>query len=309
MDTVGIIINANAKKNRKMKKDLETVYREIGGEYVDIRLTSSLDQLDAVIHDFKKKGISCLGVAGGDGSLHHAMTRAMRIYGEGKIPPLLILKGGTMDNVSRSIHLRGKGPAILKRLVYRIKQHEDISLQTRNTMKINDSYCFLFGTGFVTNFLNEVYGGREKGLVRNLQVIFRAVKEIVRKPAGQSIFDGINGQFIADGEKLDITYSSAILSGTVEHIGMGFSPLSRALEDQKCYHAIISGIPPATFLLNLVKIKNGKAIRNPLHYDILLNRLRITCPGPFQYTMDGDIYESSGELEVVMGPRVNLVSV
>ncbi|PKL40867.1 MAG: hypothetical protein CVV44_04470 [Spirochaetae bacterium HGW-Spirochaetae-1] len=309
MDTVGIIINANAKKNRKMKKDLESLYREIGGQYVDVQLTSSLDQLSAVIRDFKKKGVSYLGVAGGDGSLHHAMTRAMEIYGEGNVPPLLILKGGTMDNVSRSIFLKGKGPEILKRLISRLKRKEAISLQTRSTMKINDSYCFLFGTGLVTNFLNEVYGGREKGLVRNLQVIFRAVKEIVSKPAGASIFDGIYGEFIVDGEKLDITYSSAILSGTVEHIGMGFSPLSRALENQNSYHAIISGIPPTTFLKNLYKIKKGKAICHPLNYDILLNRLLIKCPGPFQYTMDGDIYESPGELEVVLGPQVNLVSV
>ncbi len=86
----------------------------------------------------------------------------------------MVLKGGTMDNVSRSIHLRGQGHDVLRRLLKKISAGGKIEIRKRGTMRIGDRYCFIFGTGFVTNFLEEVYRGGEKGNFRNIQVICMA---------------------------------------------------------------------------------------------------------------------------------------
>ena len=306
---VGIIINANSKQNRLMKYDPVEVYSMVGGDYVDVRLTSSLEELEDVVRDFMERRVACIGVSGGDGSLHHVMTRCMRIYGEGRMPPLLILKGGTMDNVSRSIDLRGKGPDILKRLVTDMENGAGFQLRRRDTMRIGDSYCFIFGTGFVTNFLHEAYAGKEKGMARNLQVVGKAVEQVILEPDTGSLYQGTRGRFIADGRELDIDYTSGILAGTVEYVGLGFSPLSRALERENSFHAIISAIKPRQFLKHLHRVRVGLPIEDPLHFDMVLERLVIISDGPFEYTMDGDIYTAEHRLEVQAGPRVELVYV
>lgn len=309
MIRVGIIINANAKKNRRMKGNPAEIYAEIGGPYVDIRFTRSLDELESVIKEFKKLAVSYIGVAGGDGSLHHALTRSIKVYGEKKVPPIIILKGGTMDNVSRSIHLKGKGPAILKRLVDKIRHGEKIETERRGTMKIGDSCCFIFGTGFVTNFLNEAYAGREKGNIRNIQVIGKAIRQMTLEPETGSLFKGTPGCFSCDGKKLDLDCASAILAGTVEHVGMGFSPLYRALEKDKAFHAIVTGLGPAKFIRYILKLKKGARIDEPGHFDLVAKSLKIESPGTFEYTMDGDIYTAQNRLEVKSGPLIDLVYV
>ena len=309
MKKIGIIINANAKKNRKMKKDPGAIYRDLGGSFVDVRLTGSLAELDQVLVDFKKKEIDYLGIAGGDGSLHHGLTHAIKVYGEGKLPPVIIFKGGTMDNVSRSLALKGKGPGILKRLIGEIEKGNAIRTVKRSTMKIEKSYCFLFGTGFVTNFLEEAYSGKEKGLMTNINVISKSIKQIIRDPENGSLFQGFKGNLYADGEQIQLKEVKAILAGTVEHIGMGFSPLYRSLEIEESFHAIVSGIPSRTFLRKLNKLKKGIPLNLPEHYDLVINELKIESEIPFTYTMDGDLYKAEKELLVRSGPLVELVVV
>jgi len=309
MKKIGIIINANAKKNRKMSKDPGDIYNIIGGDLVDIRLTHSLSELDEVLADFRQTGIDYLAIAGGDGSLHHGLTHALNEYGAENLPPVIILKGGTMDNVSRSLHLPGKGPEILKRMVASLNMNKSIKIEQRSTMEIGGSYCFLFGAGFVTNFLDEVYSGTEKGLIRNIQVIGKSVKQILTDPENGSLFKGFSGQIYGNSQLLDLPVVTAILAGTVEHIGMGFSPLNRALEKDDLFHGIISGISSRTFLKNLWKMKNGIRLDLENHYDLVLSELRIESNEPFIYTMDGDLFTAERDLVIKAGPQIKLVSI
>lgn len=308
MKKIGIIINANAKKIRKMRKDPGEIYQLIGGDLVDVRLTRSLSELDSVLADFRKTEIDYLAIAGGDGSLHHGLTHALNEYGAEKLPPIIILKGGTMDNVSRSLNLPGKGPDILKKMVRSLSINKNIKIEKRSTMEIEESYCFLFGAGFVTNFLNEVYCGTEKGLTRNIQVIGKSVKQIITDPVNGSLFQGFKGKVFGDLQLLDVPVVTAILAGTVEHIGMGFSPLNRALEKDDLFHGIISGISSRMFLKNLWKMKNGIRINLENHFDLVLRELQIESEEQFIYTMDGDLFTAERELTVKAGPQIKLVS-
>ena len=67
MDKIGIIINPHAKKNKKAKVNPVDFYSGIGGKYVEVVATQTLDDISKVARDFKKKGISYLGICGGDG--------------------------------------------------------------------------------------------------------------------------------------------------------------------------------------------------------------------------------------------------
>ena len=301
MKKTGILINPNAKKFRTRKSSLKN-YTHIHSDRLIIRATESEDDIKNVISEFQSIGCDYIGVAGGDGTLHLAVTEMMKIYGPGKIPPLLILREGTMDNVARTIDLEGKGPDLIKRLLWAIENKKEIKIHKRDTIKINDKYCFLFGTGLVTNFLNEAYNGKEKGFIRNIQVGFSAFVEGLRNEENGRIFNWMDGEIYIDGKKLGINPVNGILAGTVEHIGMGFSPLMSASKEKKSFQVIITAMPPLKLIKNINRLRTGKTIDDKGYYNTICKKIKLIFPGDFDYTMDGDIYKASNELVVETGP-------
>ena len=143
MKKIGVIINPHAKIIRKKKKHLE-LYKKLHGDHVDINITETLDDIVRVMNRFKEENISYLAIVGGDGSIHNVITKALNVYSPGNVPDIVILKGGTMNNIARSLGLKGKGPEILKRLVNKIKEGKEIRILERDTMKIQGCYCFIF---------------------------------------------------------------------------------------------------------------------------------------------------------------------
>jgi len=309
MNNIGIIINPNAKSVKKSRKDLGELFRKTGGDYADVRVTKSFEDTDSCIRDFKKNSVSCIGITGGDGTIHQVLTKMINTYGPEPVPPILILRGGTMDNVARTIHLKRKGPAILQRFIQKISDGIEPELHYRDTMKIGDRYCFLFGAGLTSNFLDAAYDTDNKGFLKNSEVIIRALREGIRDDGTSSLFRRLNAEVAVDGEPLGFTEILGMLSGTVEHVGMGFSPLSRAIEKDGTFHLIVSGLKPIDGVKQIFRMKKGKPLKGENNFDGLASRLEITSPAPFRYTMDGDLYDCPGKLRVESGPRIALVYV
>jgi diacylglycerol kinase family enzyme len=308
MAKIGVIINPHSKKN---KKNIDKVYNDfttIGGDVADVRVTKDLSEIDMVLKDFVKQKIEYMGISGGDGTVHHILSKYIKVYGTKNIPALLILKGGTMDNISRTINLKGKGNSILQRFANNVRNGKTIVTHERDTMKVEDKYCFLFGAGLVSNFLNEIYKG-EKGFVANVRVTFKTIMHSIKEPAEGSLLRGINAEITCDGKKLPFTFIRAILVATVEHIGMGFSPLPRANEKPFTFHSIISGVTPGVMVKNILNLKNGKEIIHPMHVDDLFGKMVINSKEKFEYNLDGDMYDCDGRLTVEAGPRIRLVYV
>lgn len=308
MDTIGIIINPNAKKNRKMKTNIADLFRAIGGNLVEVRTTQSLDDIFTVAHEFKQKNIAYLGVCGGDGTLHHVLSRFILTYRKADIPPIIILKGGTMDTISRSINLKGKGPEILKRLVENIRNGNSITTYYRNTMKIGDKYGFLFGLGITANFLVEYYRGGNTGPWKAVKVtIGGIIRGIFNAHTG--LFRRLPATVIIDGKELPFRDFLGILSATVENIGIGFKALYRAYERDFMFHVLATGMKPIEVVFHIWNLKTGKKIHHPLHFDDIASKITVRGPRTFQYMIDGDLYEATDELTVEAGPRVRIVHV
>lgn len=305
---IGIIVNPHARSIKKSKKDIPSLLRQIGGEYVDVRFSNSLDELDRILLDFKKSGISCIATSGGDGTIHHVVCHMINMYAPSSPPPLLILKGGTMDNIARTINLKGKGPEILRRMVAVLQSGKTPQTYQRDTMKINDRYCFLFGLGLTTNFLDAVYEG-EKGTIKNLKVIFRAIYEGLIDKKDSTLFKRVNASLTADGKEIPFREILAILAGTVEQIGMGFSPLPRANEKEGTFHVIITGEKPIEGVKQFFRIKKGLPMKGAYNFNDIISRLSIKADAPFRYTMDGELFDSDGNMTVEMGTPVKLVYV
>jgi diacylglycerol kinase family enzyme len=78
MKKIGIIVNANAKKVRKGVISSDR-FREIGSNLADVRETSTFDELDGALRNFRDEKYPYIGIAGGDGTIHHVRGGG-RIY-------------------------------------------------------------------------------------------------------------------------------------------------------------------------------------------------------------------------------------
>lgn len=308
MKKIGIIVNPFAKKIRTGKISPDSV-KKFESDHFKIFIPESKIELNNCIKFLKNNKFDYIGILGGDGTIHLTLTGIINFFGEKNIPPILLLKGGTMDNIARSVGLKGGTKKVLARASAVINSGSDIPVTTRDTIKIKDSYCFLFGFGAVTSFLNEAYSGSEKGFVRNAAVVLKAVWQAAIGLEKGSIFEKTNAEILADGKQIAFKNITAVLSGTVEHIGMGFTPLSRSNEKSGTFHSIITAVSPLTVLKNIFSLRKGKKIDHPLNYDNLTSSLKIKSDKPFQYTMDGDLYDSYDVLEVNCGPIVSFLIV
>jgi len=230
MEKIGIIINPHAKKNQKIKLNRVELYKKIGSHHVDIRVTDSLDDIYRVAEDFKKKKISYLGISGGDGTLHHIISRFLYIYKSEDIPPIVLLKDGTMNTISRTIHLKGKGTQILSKLLKTLNDKKDIKVLKRDTIKIDDKYCFLFGLGLAPNFLAKYYEGGDTGPGKAIKVLGKAVLGSMIGINVGNLFDRFNARLIVDDKELWFYDFFGIIAATVEEIGISFKSLFRAYE-------------------------------------------------------------------------------
>jgi len=308
MKRVGVIVNSNAKKIRSVRNSIDR-YMKQNSENTIVSILTNIEELKLICETFKSKKMDYICIAGGDGTIHSVLSELINIFGKDPIPPILILQEGTMNNIARSLKLKGTGPVLLKRFLKILENDEVIITKERNTIKILNKYCFLFGTGFVTNFLDKVYSGKEKGLFRNIQVGLMGLKEVFLKDEDCRIFKLTEQAIFIDGKKVLINPVSGLLAGTVEHIGLKFSPLREAVQSENVFQVIVIGMHPRGILKYLNKIRTGKRIKSPKYLNILGKTILMKQKGIFQYTMDGEIYNIENELKVSMGPKVKLVKI
>jgi diacylglycerol kinase (ATP) len=308
MKKIGVIINPNAKKFRLNRASIDK-YLQFRSKNVFIETPRDLKELKKVITSYKKMKPDYVCIGGGDGTIHLIVSELINAYKPASVPPILILKEGTMDNIAKTINLKGNGPDLLKRLLKVIEKGGAVSTEGRYTIKIDNNYCFLFGTGLITNFLNKAYSGKEKGFYRNIQVALMTIKEAISGINNGEIFRLTEQEIIIDGEKISLDMAHGILAGTVEHVGMGFSPLRDAVQANGTFQVIIIAMSPGKILKNINKLRTGRRIKSPGYVNILSKSLVMKQQGDFEYTMDGDIYTANKKLRIETGPIIKLVKI
>ncbi len=309
MNKIGLIINPHARGVKKMNINPHEFFSRIAGGYADVRVTNSVAEIDPVIKEFKKLGIPYVGVCGGDGSHHHILSRMINIYKKEPVPPVLHLRAGTMNTQPRTINLKGKPDQILKRLVAILKDNGTPKTFVRDTIRVNDLYCFLFGTGMSANFLYEYYRGEGTGPRKALQTIGLAVKGAAFGADVGTLFDRLECTVVIDGKTVPHNDFIAVLAGTIDDIGIGFKPLYRAYEKEGTFHVLSVGCQPSDVVKNLPSIRTGKPIKHPYLFDDIGRKLTISSDKKMLYTMDGDLYEAERTLTAEAGPQVRLVYV
>ncbi len=306
MKKIGVIVNLNSRKFKLGKINPEKTFESIAKDNVIVKYTKTIDEIVDVAKEFKKLGVEYIAPSGGDGTLHHIVTQFSKVYND-KIPPVLILKTGTMNNVATSLEIKGDANDVLHRFITQIKRGHDVKIVTRHTLLIDGRYCFLFGNGLTADFL-DVYYSTGKSYRKLVGLILNIIVEAFSH-SDSKLFKGFTGNITCDSETLPFKDVLGILAGTVETIGMGFYPLFRANEKDGQFHVIVCAMKPKDLAKQIIKLKKGIPINNTLYYEKTVKEIVLQSQHPFMYTMDGDLYHCDGLLKVSTGIPVQFIVV
>lgn len=308
MGPIGIINNPKAKKNLKrpaIRGELESIL----GDHGTLVETKSIGEIPAAARKFKENGVEILAVNGGDGTSHYVLSAFIKEYGDKPLPKFITLRGGTMNTIPNAVNVKGETLSMARSLVEKVKNGQEIETFLQSTMKINDSYGFIFGFGIPGNFLDAYYyGATNLGPWRAAKVLGRTFGSmIIRSEFQRKLFSKVNAEIICDGEKVPFNEFSGVMSSSINEVGLGFKLTHRAYEKDGHFHFIGSALKPYQYATNLRKLRAGKFGPHPKVFDRPAKEVIIKMEKPYKYTIDGELFSDVTEIVLAAGPKIEMI--
>ncbi|HEX7599847.1 MAG TPA: acylglycerol kinase family protein, partial [Polyangia bacterium] len=216
-----VFVNPGSRANRR-DPGRAGRFSSILGETGYVVSPTSSEELAAQARKVAEAHPSIIGVHGGDGTLHWTVTALLRAYGQRPLPPLALLVGGTMNVVASSLGIQvqpetllaqlaageraGLQPKVIARCCLKIvlgtpKGFPNPPATVRGEQSsptphagIQEEFGFVFGTGLISNFLEEYYAKGAYGAGRAISILIRSVlSEATTGGYSQRIFRRFQG--------------------------------------------------------------------------------------------------------------------
>jgi diacylglycerol kinase family enzyme len=304
---IGVINNPYSRKNVKHPDRMDSLGHIVGTKGTSAA-TQQVEDIDGMARLFCEQDIDILAINGGDGSASLVLTAMLRAYKDKLLPKVAMLRGGTMNNVANSCGIKGTPAGLMMNLVEKYRRGAPFETTFRDTLKIEDRYGFIFGNGFVVEFLDALYGSGKKTPFTTAKLLARgAVSGVTGGSFAKKLFERINARVILDGKEIDYTRFSALAAATVREIGLRFKPFFRCEEKPGSFHVLAAISSPFSMVMSLRKAYLGRKISEKRMVEFVASEMVIESQKPIKYTLDGEVYQTGNTLKVNMGPRLELV--
>ena len=323
MGGIGVVLNPRSRQNQRDPRAALRLARTLGDHGV-VRTARSRDDLARIAEDFRKLQIDVLGISGGDGTNYVTITGFLEVYADEPLPPLAFLRGGTFNTVANSVGVpRGRPDGLLARLISRHAGREPLSWAERHVMRIGNPdelgparpragftghYGFIFGTGAIYGFISDYNRAEVRDTLWAAKVLGRASANVIAgrpTPVAQRWEGKVT---LEGGEQFPDRDYLAIGAGTVDQIGLGFTPFYRASHVPGTFHILGIHTTALGFVQKLSDVWHARPMGPDHTYDRLTTRAVIEARGGVvRYVCDGDVHDHEGPLAIETGPRVRIL--
>jgi diacylglycerol kinase family enzyme len=311
---IAVFVNPRSRENRKnpgLARELAAAVGDAGR----VLAPGSLEELATLAAGVRAAPPGVIAVHGGDGTLHKVMTALGGAFGDTPLPPLAVLRGGTMNVVASSLGIVTKPAPFLRILAETARAGAPLELLPRRCLRIGEHLGFVFGNGLAANFLGEYYADDAYGPKRAAWLLAKTLASAVwRGPFVRKIFKRFEGEVRVDGELLPRTRFVGVNAATVREVGLGFKLNHRADDDPERFGVLAIHGSPLSLAADVVAVRSGRGIAAARAFSAVASTLEITPaatggqPPEMSYTIDGDLYRVSvPSLKLSVGPRVLFV--
>jgi diacylglycerol kinase family enzyme len=306
---IGLITNPRSRVNLRDPGRARRLGYLIGS-HGQAEATRSLDDLYRVVEQFKEERIDVLGISGGDGTLHHTLTAMIKTYGDQPLPPVAILRGGTMNTIARSLGIYGESQRLTFELtdLHRRGLLHEVPVVEREVLQIGDKFGFIFGNGIIYNFLHEYYATGNPSPATATKLILRAAgSSMVAGPLSRRIYKRFRARVWADGDRWACDDFITVAAAVVEQIGLGFKPFYRIGDGHAGFALLGIHTDAVGFVAELPNILSGKPMRRDKVIDQLAREVIFESDEELEYIIDGDTYVQKDPLTLHVGPRLRFL--
>ena len=310
---IGIILNPRSRYLRHQPAAMKRMHLMAGDRGL-VAESRDVDHIRRVAQDFLADGVDVVAIAGGDGTAGITIAAFDEVYRQAgrELPSFALLRGGTMNTVSNALRLpRGTPEKNLERLLARTRNGTPPATALRATLRADGRVGFLFGTGIFQSFLREYYrrGKDDPSAATAVKTIaYAAASAFVQGPLVKMLAAPTLLSLDIDGEHIAPNHYMAVTAGTVEQVGLGFTPFFLADRFKSAFHLLAITGTPAAVVRDLPKVWLGLPVGPHNGMNRVAKKVVLTAPGgSIDYMVDGDIYTCHGRLVLETGPDVRIV--
>ena len=304
---IGVIANPRAGKNTADPARIERLRRILENEGIFLE-ARTLEEIADIAREFRRSRIDILVIDGGDGTLHHTLSAFIPVYSGLDLPPIGLLRGGTMNTIAGSLGIKGISEEILQRIVSTVKGSAHLEVIRANTLRVNNRYGFIFGLGFPVNLLDAYYRGEGRGRWKAIRVLVKILSSTLGKEGARAnFFHPFGADVWLDGEKLPTERYTAILGSTVKGVGLGFKPTRRAGEKEGLFQIICLDMGPKRMGVSALRVLLGMELRGEKLFNRMATRSVIKLEKPADMQIDGEIFKGQREIVLHVGPVIRFI--
>ncbi|WP_437286365.1 diacylglycerol/lipid kinase family protein [Sorangium sp. So ce406] len=324
---IDVIVNTTARRYRARPSLIDRMAAACAGA-AELHPTTSVAELAEVCDRIAQRGTELVALSGGDGSFMAGVTALARAFGEGSLPPLALLPGGTVATVARNWGMLGDPAVLLARIV---GENRDLrggaairgtvrrpTLRARATTRtgVEERIGFIFGTGLVASFFDVYYERGGDGYGAAARIVARVfVESFYGGACARRVLDPLPCTIEVEGRQLAPRAWSLICSSAVRDLGLHMQVAYRAGEDLDRPHLVASALPPRSLGPRAPLVLAGRRIGGEAHFDDLVRDFTVrfgaeasaTSPGEGPYILDGDPLRAS-EIRISAGPPIDVLS-
>jgi diacylglycerol kinase family enzyme len=308
MPGIGIINNPKSKQNRLHPERIRML-GYILGHGGESKATHTFEELEECLLEFKRLEIDILAINGGDGSNHHTISKLIDLYGDQKLPKIALLRGGTLNTISRGFDIKGNPAGILHRVATKYAEGKPFVIKECDLMNVNGMYSFLFGNGIVAKYMKTYYETGEPSPSHGVKIVLKGIfSAITGGKLTREWFEPICAKVWVDGDKLESERFTSIIAGSMEDIGVGFKPWIRAFTEDRKFHCLFITAKPLTFIWDIPYFYFARPMHPRSGSEAVCSHIHIEADAPFVYNQDGDMHEcQDGIMDIRVGPRVEII--
>ena len=307
MAGIGIITNPHSKLNKK-DPDRPKYLSYIAGEKGKLEITQDLKQLSIVAEKFVEKKPEIIAINGGDGTISRTLTALIDAYPKGTLPPIAILRGGTINMLASNLKIRGGTEYLLYQLMERYSTGETLKTRKVSTIEVEGKFGFLYADFTCTYFLEKFYDNKT-GPLGSLSLLIKVLLSRFFYPKFFQKIVPMNPIIIqADGKLCFSGHSISNLISTVPKMPLGPMLFPNTREGGKMEMRSFMMTPKQAFWkVPIYSLFQPQKQRHDLP-SYLGDSFTVESKTSIPYTLDGEIFHSTNpQLTVNRGPEIEFI--
>lgn len=311
MSGIGVVVNPHAGGNRRRASERVAHLQSVIGREGSVQAPPTEADLLATLRRFRDGGIDVLAICGGDGSVSYVLTRALQVWSRNELPPCLLLRGGTINNLARSLHTHGRrAGAALAALLRARRDGSALDSVPLDLICVNGrEYGYTVGAGMIVRFLDRYYQARRPGPLPAAMLLARmGMSYVLNTDTIASVASPVEAEVTCDGRRLGFSAFTLLVASSLDHIGLRVAPFYRVRAANGSMHVLAGSATPGELLRKLPRFFLGRAAELDSLHDCAATRVRVEFAEPQIITINGDLTESATKvLDLEVGPRVTMI--